>query len=109
MPDLTQTFTVADPRTFDGDPYEVAFRACHQASAIAGILVKSIEDANVMARNAEMERNLIDSDDPKAGDWDQSPQGRRFEELSVQVDNVRLALEALAKASSYNPKKPPKA
>lgn len=105
----TQTITVADPRRFDGNPYDVAFRACHQAAAIARILQTSIEDANVMARNAEMERNLIDSDDPRAADWDDGPQGQGFNQLSNEVGSIQRKLEALARAASYDPKHPPKA
>lgn len=105
----TQTIIVADPRTFDGNPYEVAYRACHQAAAIAGILQKSIADAEVMARNAEMERNLIDSEDPRAADWDDSPQGKRFAELSGHAQRSAQVLETLARAASYDPKHPPKA
>lgn len=92
----------------DGDPYEVAGRSVRQAEAVAVILLRCIELASVQARNAEMERAFASDDEPQAGAWDTSPQGRRFSAAHGAVEKVRQALDGLAKAAGYNPKKPPK-
>lgn len=96
---------MADPRYFDGDPYEVAERAVKQAAAVARILSDCLEGAELMARNAEMERNLVDSDDPKASEWETSPQGERFKSMAGQVTDMRNTLNILQRAVAFNPKK----
>jgi hypothetical protein len=101
-------FVVIDPRMMDGDPFEVADRACKQAEAVARILTGCIEGANIMARNSEMERNLMESDDAQALDWEASPQGKRYAALTESVRLVEGQLKLLGRAASYNPKKPPK-
>lgn len=101
----TKTFTVADPRTFDGDPYEVAARAVAQAEAVARILVHCTETASIMARNAQLERNLIETPhDARAPEWDESPQGKRFVELAKTAETIQKNLKVLGKAAAFNPK-----
>lgn len=102
---MTQHFVVTDPREFDGDPYEVAERACRQAEAVATLLEQCIEGANLMARNAQMERNLYDSDDAKAAEWEGSVQGQRFEALLEKAGIVKVSLKVLARAVAFNPRK----
>ena len=99
-------FVLIDPRTFDGDPFEVADRACKQADAIARLLAHAIEGANIMARNAEMERNLMEGDDAKATEWEDGAQGKRYATLIESVRLVEGQLKLLSKAASFNPKKP---
>lgn len=100
-----KTFTVADPRTFEGDPFEVAERACKQTEAVARVLVGTVETANLMARNAQMERNLIEDDDAKAAEWDTSIHGKRFANLIEQARDIERQLGILGKAAAFNPKK----
>lgn len=103
-----KTFTITDPRLYDGDPFDVAQRACLQAAALARLLTQSLEGANVMARNAQMERELQAEDEPNAAGWPDTAQGRRFAKLIQLSKEFEQVLALLAKASSYNPKKPPK-
>lgn len=104
-----KTFTIADPRTFDGDPFEVAERACQQSAAVAGILADSLDGTRIMVRNAELERQLLTDGECDAVGFDDSPQGRRLNALLEQAKAAQKALETLAKAASYNPKNPPRA
>jgi hypothetical protein len=105
----TATFTVADPRTFEGDPYEVAERALKQAAAVAGVLAQMIDAADKMARNAEMERAFANHEEPKGSDWPNTPQGKILHEVETQSGTIANRLTVLARAAGYNPKRPPKA
>jgi hypothetical protein len=102
---MTQHFVITDPRDFDGDPFEVAERACRQAEAVAAILERCLNGANLMARNAEMERNLLESDDAKAAGWEDSLQGRHFATLIADAQLAQRRLQMLAKATAFNPRK----
>lgn len=105
MAHTPKTFTVVDPRTFDGDPFEVAERAAKQAEAVARVLVGTVETAHIMARNAEMERNLIADGDAKAAEWASAPLGRRFAGAIEDARTIEKQLGALGKAAGFNPKK----
>lgn len=100
-----KTFTVVDPRSFDGDPFEVAERAAKQAEAVARVLSGTIETANIMARNAQMERNLIDGDDAAASEWDESLHGKRFAAQAEAAREIEKQLGILGKGAGFNPKK----
>lgn len=102
------TFTVADPRTFEGDPYEVAERALKQAAATAAILEKMLDGADRMARNAEMERAFANQEEPKGSEWRSTPQGRQVKSVMEATAAIKKRLAALAVAAAYNPKKPPR-
>jgi hypothetical protein len=104
----TRTFTVADPRTFDGDPFEVAERAVAQAAAVAGVLDQMLDAANKMARNAEMERAFIAHEEPQGSEWHNTPIGKRFEEVHQKAASIYKTLGYLKVAAGYNPRKPPK-
>lgn len=98
-------FTVVDPRTFEGDPFEVADRAVAQAQAVARVLVGCTETASIMARNAEMERNLMASAEAGASEWDDSLYGKRWNALKEALRRVEKELGTLGKAAAFNPKK----
>lgn len=104
MSDTTKTFVIADPRYMDGDSYEVAERSCLQAAAVAKLLASAISGARLMARNAEMERKIIDGQDPDAVGFDDTPQGRKLAALKKNAEASEHALKVLAKAAGYNPK-----
>lgn len=110
MPQADQHFSVTDPRRFDGDPYDVARRACEQAKAVARILAECVNSASVMARNAQLERNLYESkgEDAGAKDWEDSPQARSFGRLHKEIKGYERTLASLSAAASYNPRNPPK-
>jgi len=106
MPETNKTFTVGDPRTFDGDPFDVAERACAQAAAIARILALCVESAGTMARNAEMSRQIEASGESRPQDWEDSAQSRKFSKLHKQAKEVEAGMEQLSAAAGFNPKKP---
>ena len=104
----TVRFVVADPRTFDGDPYEVAERALKQAAGVASILEQMIDAADKMARNAEMERAFANHEDPKGSEWPRTVQARKLGAIKIAAADHKRTLLALAQAAGYNPRKPPK-
>lgn len=105
MTTSTGTFVVTDPRSFDGDPYEVATRAIRQAAAINEILLESLKGAALMARNAEMERNLYHDDDPKVAEWEGSPQGKQYDALIERTRDTIKRLRLLEQAAGFDPRK----
>jgi hypothetical protein len=105
MTHQAQTFTVLDPRTFEGDPFEVAERACAQAEHVARLLADMIEKSDLMARNADMSRRDDATGVPGASEWDSSPQGKKFRSAAEDAVALEAKLRALGVASSYNPKR----
>lgn len=101
-----QTFTIADPRTFDGDPFEVAERAVRQSEAVARILTQTIDGSRLMARNAQLERELLATGECDAPAYEQSAEGRRFTALKESIQEVERQLGILARAAGFNPKSP---
>lgn len=111
MPKQEKTvFVVVDPRTFDGNPYDVASRACLQAQSVARVLAECIDSTAIVARNAQLERNLHETPkDARAGEWEDSPQSRQFNKLYAEAKKIEQQLDTLRKAASFDPKHPPKA
>jgi hypothetical protein len=109
MTHKTRTFTIKDPRTFDGDPFEVAERAVRQAEAITRLAAECTDEASIMARNAQLERNLQETkNDARANEWEDSHQSRLFGTIHKTLKTAEHKLTQLAKAAGYNPKNPPK-
>lgn len=104
MTHTTTTFAVADPRTFDGDPYEVAERAIAQLQGLAALIDQQIPATLLMVRNAEMERNLALHKDADAAGFDGSLQGQRWQEARDRLLAFRNDLNLLKKVASYNPR-----
>ena len=102
-------FVVTDPRNFDGNPYEVAFRACQQAKAVAQILAECVESAMIMGRNAEMSRREEATGDPSAREWEDSAYGRKFARMHADIKKSERDLATLGTAMGFDPKHPPKA
>lgn len=100
----TATFVVTDPRSFDGDPFEVAERSVRQAEAVARILIQSIDGARLMSRNAQMERDLMLTGACDAPAYDESAEGRRFDSIREAIQECERKLKPLAQAVSYNPR-----
>jgi uncharacterized protein (DUF2384 family) len=105
----TETITITDPREFDGDPYQVAERAIQQTRALVALVIDNIEAVSLMARNAELERQLAlgttaDELRSAAHAWPNSPQGRRISRLSEALSDAADGLEGLERAVTYNPK-----
>lgn len=99
-------FSVADPRTFDGNPYEVAERACAQAEALLAIAADAIEGAFLMARNAEMERQIVAGQDPNALAFENGPYGKRLDRAKIDVANAVTSLRVVGRAAGFDPKAP---
>lgn len=107
MPHEPQKFVVTDPRSFDGNVYEVAQRAVAQLRALERLIELSLLPAEIMARNAELERQMTDGGEPDAPSWADSPQGRMFARIREQNQRVIKALDSLERAVSYDPRHPP--
>ncbi len=105
---MTQ-FTAIDPRSFDGDCFEVAEKALRQSAAIARVLAGSLHGARSMALNAELERQLQATDDCDVSAFEDSAQARRIDAAKKEAEAMEKSLNALAAAAGYNPRKPVKA
>jgi hypothetical protein len=82
---------------------QVAERAVEQAQALAKLTLKAVKDAEVMARNAELERSFM-LRELHLPDWDTSPQAKRYRELISAMEIVQDALKPLQAAAGFNPK-----
>lgn len=102
----TQQFTVSDPRDFDGDPYDVAKRACLQAGAVARVLKDTVADARVMVRNAELERQMARDEQPSAIAFEDSIHATKLDTVAEAAEAAEKALAQLARAAGFNPKAP---
>lgn len=108
MPKEPKTFTVADPATFDGDPFEVADRALKQAGAVAVVLRDALAGSRNMMRSAEMERQIYADGKADAEAFDESAQARILAGLMESAEQIDRGCKLLAKAASFNPRHPPK-
>lgn len=108
MTETQTTYTYTDPRNFPGDPFEVASAALAQAAAAAKLLQKALDDANVMARNAEMERQLYRGEEPDAFAWESSALGRKLAALGDETAAIQRGLVPIQRAAGFNPRNPPK-
>lgn len=104
-----QKFVVTDPRTFDGNAYEVGARGIAQLRALHRLVELSLGPAELMARNAYMERQMALGQEPDAAGWPDSPQGRIFTRLRRQTTDAIQALTSLERAVAFDPKHPPRA
>lgn len=109
MPHSTRNFTVADPRDFDGNPYDVGARALAQLRGILQQVELSLPVTELMVRNAELERQMALDQDPDAVNWPTSPQGKKFYAVRVKLDDLKNELSAMERAASYDPRHPPTA
>ena len=102
------SFVLADPRRMDGTPYQVAERAIRQVAAAARRLSEALDAADVMARNAELERQaaLDDETDLKvtAMGWPTSAQGAKLRTAQRTLEDVSDVLASVAVAASWDPK-----
>jgi hypothetical protein len=99
-------FTVTDPRTFDGNPYEVAARTVAQLEAILTVAESAIPSSRLMIRNAELERQMALGDEPDALAWEDGPQSKIINEMSADLSRLRMRLRRLKQAAEFDPKHP---
>lgn len=106
MPDRQRRLdlVVVDPRTFDGNCFQVAERAALQAQAIIDIAIQSIADAEVMARNAYMERNLLAGNDPDAAGWEATTEAQHWKLRAEAARDLSKRLGYLAMSAGFDPK-----
>lgn len=108
MPTDPRHFTVVDPRTFDGNPFEVADRAVAQVIGLLEIIQGAIDDAELMARNAELERQCQRKEDLDAVGWPDSAEGKRWAGVRSVTEQTTSAVQILKRAASFDPRNPPK-
>jgi hypothetical protein len=103
-----KSFTIADPRDFDGNPFEVAERGVSQLQALMLLAEQSLPAAELMARNAEMTRRMDLGGEPEGDKWVETPQGRQWAALKEDLKAVQKRLKVMKAAASYDPRHPPK-
>lgn len=103
---MTDTIIYTDPRTIDGDPFEVAAAAVRQAQETIKLAKRALADAELMARNAELERQLLAGDEPSPLGWPESAQGAAYARARHELSVMLPRLRTMEKAASYNPRKP---
>lgn len=108
MPRDPKHFVVADPATFDGNPYEVADRALAQASAVADVLTDALEQTYPMLRSADFERQIALNGNCDDDEFENSGLAKRFKSLHATLADAKRTLAVLRKAASFDPKHPPK-
>ena len=96
---------MVDPRAIDGDPYEVAERAVAQAEGLVKVLQWTIDAAKLMARNAEMERQMLDGS-PRPEEWEKGPHGRTFDRVRADAERMEKDLRILGRGAAFNPRAP---
>lgn len=98
------TVVLTNPADYDGDPFEVAQRSVKQAVAMARVYVAATESARLMARNAELERQLMRDGSCDAVAWEESAEGKRYAKLIEQGKAHIRTLEILERVAGFNPK-----
>lgn len=109
MPAKPKHFTVIDARLMDGNPFEVVDRAVAQVVGLLEITSQAVEDAELMARNAELERQCQRGEELDAVGWPVSPQGRRWATVANVLSQIAESTAVLRRAASFDPRNPPKA
>jgi hypothetical protein len=98
-------FAVADPRDFEGDPFEVAERALLQAAGLAELLRSTLDSTRLMFLNADLERQLMATSECVVAEFENSLHARKFDAVAASVEEDLATLRQLAKAAAFNPKK----
>jgi uncharacterized Zn finger protein len=62
--------------------------------------------ALLLVRNAELERQLMDSGECDAKLWEDSLEARKWNEVSRSLEKIKRDLNVLSRAAGYNPKAP---
>jgi hypothetical protein len=101
-------FTVADPRDFDANPFEVGDRAVAQIDGLLLIAEGLIPASELMARNAEMTRRVDLGQEPEGDRWVTEPQGRQWQAIKDELAALRKRLRVVRAATAFDPKNPPK-
>lgn len=104
MPHEPKHFTVLDPRSFDGNCFDVSERAVGQTKALLQLTLDSLDGARLFARNAELERQLYRKEDPDAVGWLDTAEGKRWERLEATLRQAADELSVLQRVAAFNPR-----
>ena len=99
-----QTINIVDPRTLDGNPYEVAEQAAAQAEALTQLALRETGNALRMGRNAASERSLVITGAVPEAAYETTGEGRAFEAATELLTKAALRLASLTKAVAFDPK-----
>lgn len=108
MPTRSKTFTITDPRDYDGNPFEVAERAVQQSAAVAKLLGTTFDSMRLMVRNAELERQIQIGERPDPRKWEDGPQAASLTLMASEVETLVRRFDALSRAAGFDPKHPPR-
>jgi hypothetical protein len=101
-------FTITDPRTAEGDPYEVAERAVAQLEAVVRVASEAAPLAVLMVRNAELSRQQYRGQEPDGLGWPDTAEGRKWTDVVARLRATVDTLAVLRRVAAFNPAKPPK-
>lgn len=106
---MIKTFTITDPGSHEGTPYEVAEAALRQVSGLVELASQTLVQAEAMVLNAQLSRNLYETpEDARADEWDDGIQKRKLAEVAASLDEASRQLSLLARAAAYDPQNPPR-
>lgn len=108
MPHSPKRIVVVDPREYDGDPFDAAGRGVQQLCALVQLTLDEMEPARILARNAELDRQIHRGEDPDGVGWDDTAEGRRWKVVSDRLETALKDLKVLYMTAGYNPRNPPK-
>ena len=100
----TMTFKLADPRTFDGNPYEAASRAVGQVRGLANLMQESLEPVETMLINAFMERQAAMGQEINAKEWYESAEHRNWQQIKLSLEQTTRRLGPQQAAAEFDPK-----
>lgn len=108
MPNAPRHFTIVDPRSLDGDSFEVADRAVGQLVGLVNMTREALDAAKLMARNAELERQCQRDETLTPEAWPDTAEGRRWAKVDADLEQTEKDLRVLRQVAAFNPRRPPK-
>lgn len=99
----TRKYVIADPRNFEGNPYEAAAKAMAQIEALIEQIQNLLPTTRIIVRNAELERQMI-SGEPNPTAWERGPQGRKLDYLASELSAAQAAAHSLKAAAGFDPR-----
>jgi hypothetical protein len=103
MPD--EIILIPDASEADGTPYEAAEVAVQAAIDALAAAQRVLKTACVLARNAELSRQIDLGGQPDVAAWEQTPAFRRLQDASDRTALSRGALAPVKQAAAFDPKK----
>lgn len=77
-----------------------------QTDAVFKLAQVAVHDMEIQARNAFLQRNLENDGEPRAEDWDESPEGKLIASLHGALEKMRKRLAALHRSVTFDPSAP---